>query len=177
MISAHAPRLGWRFGIRAIAVCVIAAGSGLAGCAQQPQSPPFSPSSATASGGLTRQPPMRPRLELLSPGPEWIKGGGNEETRAVEWVHLRSRVRSGNVVQAWSILNFADRTSYGAMSQRVRIEWDCARSANRSLHITAFDQYNARGNSLFSQNTTDRNWVPMAPETSGFATLQIVCGR
>lgn len=117
--------------------------------------------------------PATPPLDE-APGPGWVVGGRGEAS--VEWMHLSTKTRSGNLVRAWIIQNHPI-DAVGSRSTRNLQSFDCGRRQERILSMSGHSGWNAQGRVLFQSNVADQTWRPVPPGTIGEATFRIACQR
>jgi len=153
-------------------LAAIGAGCCIAGCAAPPGQPP-----ATAEGVS----PTRPTAPVHDPafdGPDqtgWVRG--SETYQSVTWLHTASKVRQGDTVRIWDLLNYKIGHKFynGAFSVLALVEIDCRRSLSRNLSIISYEGLNKTGRVLANDNNLNYQWTPVPPGTVIARTQTIAC--
>lgn len=121
-------------------------------------------------------PPVQNRVtDYPSPGPGWVSVGLTDTT--IHWFHLPSRRQTGDIVQVWEIVNYAQRNRHGGLSMRTQSEFRCTQRLNRMLNVSEYTDVNARGVMTGYETNSSSQWRAIAPGTAGEAIMNAACQR
>ena len=121
-------------------------------------------------------------LLLLSSGPayaEWVAVGGNEEAGVTVYADPGTIRRKGNLVKMWHLNDFktvqiAKGNSY--LSIKAQHQYDCTEDRERILALMKFSGNMGSGDVVY-EDSHERKWRPVAPETTNQALRKIACGK
>ena len=121
-------------------------------------------------------------LLVLSSGPayaEWVAVGGNEEAGVTVYADPGTIRRKGNLVKVWHLNDFktvqiAKGNSY--LSIKAQHQYDCTKERERILALMKFSGNMGSGNVVY-EDSNERKWRPVAPETTNQALRKIACGK
>jgi hypothetical protein len=82
--------------------------------------------------------------------------------------------RDGHLRRVWAIENLEQREKYGALSYRLRWEFDCKKERVRYLSFATFSERMARGTVLASRNSEDA-WGDIAPGSAAAIMRKALC--
>jgi hypothetical protein len=105
---------------------------------------------------------------------EWVTiGDYGEVTFYFDPATIR---KDRNMRRVWEIQDLNERIKSGAMSLRMRVEYDCKQERFRYLEISSHSEPMAFGRVL-ELDGEDENWGEIAPNTAVDRMLQIVCSK
>ena len=116
---------------------------------------------------------IAPLLLLSLPvSAEWTYVDGGEGYD--RYLDLDSMTRDGERVTVWEVDDNAGTDKSGVISLRSRTEYDCADRLYRIVHLSGHSSHMTAGRVVFSESV-DGNWLPVAPDTLGEASMQMAC--
>ena len=110
---------------------------------------------------------------------KWVAVGGNEEAGVTVYADPGTIRRKGNLVKVWHLSDFktvqiAKGNSY--LSIKAQHQYDCAEGRERILALMKFSGNMGSGNVVY-EDSNERKWRPVAPETTNQALRKIACGK
>ena len=86
--------------------------------------------------------------------------------------------KNGNNRYIWEIFNLLERKNDGAISIRVRKEYDCRQERYRILSFTTHSGAMASGETIVRYSPNDSaGWDDIPPESAGEKVLRYVCAK
>lgn len=95
---------------------------------------------------------------------------------ALMYIDTETIHKEGPIRKVWELTNFIERTRFGEMSRRSRVEYDCTNLRSRLLSISGFSEISNNGDVLYS-SPMNNNWDDIAPGTLSDSKLKFVCAR
>ena len=110
---------------------------------------------------------------------EWVAVGGNEEAGVTVYADPGTIRRKGNLVKVWHLNDFktvqiAKGNSY--LSIKAQHQYDCTKERERILALMKFSGNMGSGDVVY-EDSNERKWRPVAPETTNQALRKIACGK
>lgn len=87
-----------------------------------------------------------------------------------------STQRDGDSVDFWTKINYKERGSSGELSLKVQERINCRRREHVNRYLYLYDDADNRGRILASF-APQTGWVPVAPESMNWLTMQFVCRK
>ena len=118
-------------------------------------------------------------LSILCSGPacaEWLGFGKDDRLGAVVYVDPDTIRRKGDLAKMWSLSDYKTGSSDGSLSTKAQIEYDCTEERMRVLAMMGFSG-NMGSGTLVSFNSTEGVWIPLAPDSAGYAIWKFACGK
>jgi hypothetical protein len=84
--------------------------------------------------------------------------------------------KDGNMRRVWTLQNLIRPSEEGAMSNRIRVEYDCKEESYKILGGSIHSQPMTGGDVLHSF-VEDNKWRVIAPDTASDVILKIVCAK
>ena len=106
---------------------------------------------------------------------EWILIGQDDSGNSNYYLDPQTIRKDGVLRKVWEIRNDKTRNKNGALSVRVRSEYDCKNEKVRRLALSLHSGSMASGEVLQSFSYDDNNKLEIAPDTVAEALLKAVC--
>ncbi len=111
----------------------------------------------------------------LSAVAEWkLVAKNGIHTFYIDPVTLR---KDGNLRKVWEVIDFETRNESGAMSVRIRSEYDCKQERYKFLSISSHSGPMATGNTIFSDDEAEPKWNSIPPDSPIETKFSIVCAK
>lgn len=123
-------------------------------------------------------PPLLLPLLLLASGSAWA-----------DWVKVTSTVeanfyvdpatlrKDGNLRKIWLIMDLKQRDTEGAISRRVKAEYDCKGERIKSLALSTHAEPMAGGTIIANYGADTRGWNEVPPGSAFDSILKLVCAQ
>ena len=118
-------------------------------------------------------------LSILCSGPayaEWLWFGKQDRLGTTTYVDPDTIRRKGDLVKMWELNDYKTGSSDGSLSSKQHTEYDCTEERMRVLALLAFSG-NMGSGTLVSLNYAEGVWIPLAPDSSGYAIWKYACGK
>lgn len=83
----------------------------------------------------------------------------------------------GNIRKLWSIRDYKQRSQSGAMSSRLREEFNCKEEKQKLLSLTTFSESMARGDVVLDVPNTGNDWENILPGSAAEVILDAICAK
>ena len=115
-------------------------------------------------------------LGTCSAWAEWVSVKDSNNVK--NYIDPATIRKDGNLRKVWQLQNLKQRDTDGAMSRRVRIEYDCNGERYRLLTASTHSEPMASGKGLITTDFGNRNpWSQIPPGTASETVLKIVCAQ
>ena len=104
---------------------------------------------------------------------EWVQIGETDSSNF--YIDPATIRKDGNLRKVWEITDLKQRSKDGAMSVRVRTEYDCKNERFWTMSLSDHSEPMAGGETLNSFTYRDRDWRETPPGSVGETMLKIVC--
>lgn len=105
---------------------------------------------------------------------EWVKMGESASDKF--YIDLATIRKDGNLRKVWAITDFKQQDKSGALSNRIRFEYDCKEERSRLLSMSTHSEPLAKGTPLVQINEAGP-WSDIAPGTVHETFLKAVCAK
>lgn len=119
-----------------------------------------------------------PTLLLLVTGSAWagwVRVGSNED--ATFYIDPTTIRMDGSLRKVWEMRDFKQRNKRGAISSRLRQEYDCRSERHKLLSISEHSEPMTGGDVLGSSQYNDNDWQEIPPATVVEFYLRMVCAK
>ena len=106
---------------------------------------------------------------------EWVMYANSENEEATHYFDPATIRKDGNMRRVWTVSNLRERNIDGAMSYRMRNEYDCKRERHRLLAVSTHSEPMADGKVLITAG--EYEWEEVAPGTISDKILNLVCAK
>ena len=117
-------------------------------------------------------------LLMLIASPAWANWTVVQSSNGTDfYIDFETVKVEGSKRKAWQLSNYSTLQSIGGYefsSMRVRVEFDCKEEKSRFLTLSVFSSPNASGKPLVT-NYEPAIWQDLAPSTTGWNILKLVC--
>ena len=114
---------------------------------------------------------------MMLTGSAWAEWLRYEENKKNIFYYDPATIRKdGNMRRVWVLMDIRKRNDNGAMSTRMRYEYDCKQERYRFLGMSSHSEPMA-GGTLLETYGEDNNWMAIAPDTIDETMLEIVCAK
>ena len=105
----------------------------------------------------------------------WVKVSENEI--GMYYIDPKTIRTEGNLRKSWGITDYKQRFTNGAISWRVRTEYDCKEERLRLLSLREHSERMASGTTIWSQDYEENSddWHAIPPGTGVEAMMKFVC--
>ena len=106
---------------------------------------------------------------------EWLAVG--EQNGASFYIDLQTATGTGDIRQAWELLDMPEPDVDGVRSLRFKMEYDCKGKRSRGLAMLTFAERMAVGTELSSLGEDPDGWEDVEAGTIFDARLRAACGK
>ncbi len=113
-------------------------------------------------------------LSTSSAWSEWLKVADTAEN--IFYLSPKTIRNDGDMRRIWSLIDYKKRDEEGALSARVRSEFDCKGERARTLAFTTHREPMAGGAPIIKSEVAS-DWTSIAPLTVNETVLKLLCAR
>ena len=106
---------------------------------------------------------------------EWLAVG--EQNGASFYIDLQTATGTGDIRQAWELLDMPEPDVDGVRSLRFKMEYDCKGARSRGLAMLTFADRMAAGTELSRLGEDPDGWEDVEPGTMFDTRLRAACGK
>ena len=106
---------------------------------------------------------------------EWLAVG--EQNGASFYIDLQTATGTGDIRQAWELLDMPEPDVDGVRSLRFKMEYDCKGKRSRGLAMLTFAERMAGGTELSSLGEDPDGWEDVEAGTMFDTRLRAACGK
>jgi hypothetical protein len=106
---------------------------------------------------------------------DWLAVG--EQNGASFYIDLQTATGTGDIRQAWELLDMPEPDVDGVRSLRFKMEYDCKGARSRGLAMLTFADRMAAGTELSRLGEDPDGWEDVEPGTMFDTRLRAACGK
>jgi hypothetical protein len=106
---------------------------------------------------------------------EWLAVG--EQNGASFYIDLQTAIGTGDIRQAWELLDMPEPDVDGVRSLRFKMEYDCKGKRSRGLAMLTFAERMAAGTELSRLGEDPDGWEDVEAGTMFDTRLRAACGK
>lgn len=107
---------------------------------------------------------------------EWVLTLRNGDS--IIYIDPETIRKDGNLRRVWTLIDYAQKSTNGRASTRLRVEYDCKEERHRVLSLSTHSEAMAGGDQLVSHTYAEPiKWDDIPPQTGFVTILKIVCAK